>query len=106
MIIKLIPNNRMVGGPRAGEQQCSRTRDHEAKIQQGDLPRERTRVVCVPNSDGTLIPCYATLIDESEQTARLLWAPNPGPFSEGDLIQYAWLPGCSIPVVAIQIDPN
>ena len=69
-------------------------------------PKTRTRVVHVPDSDGTLILCYATVIDEGKQIGRLLWAPDTGPFSEGQLIQYAWLLENSIPVAAIGFDPS
>ena len=64
-------------------------------------PKTRTRAVHVRDSDGTLILCYVTVIDESKQTGRLLWAPNSGPFSEGDLIPSVWLPESSIPIAAV-----
>jgi len=101
MIIPINGKTPIVGRKHARELQRSRNYKGGSKTPQRSSPQAQTQAVLVPDEDGTLIHCYATVIDESGRLGRLLRAPHSGPFSDGELIRYYMTPNNSIPVVTV-----
>jgi len=63
------------------------------------LPPVRTLAVLVPDEDK--IPClsWVNVTDRLRRVGYLEAAPQSGPFRNGELVQFDWVPGYKYPLV-------
>ena len=63
------------------------------------LPPVRTMAVLVPDEDK--IPClsWVNVTDRLRRVGYLEAAPQSGPFRNGELVQFDWVPGYKYPLV-------
>ncbi len=64
-----------------------------------NLPPVRTLAVLVPDEDK--IPClsWVNVTDRLRRVGYLEAAPRSGPFRNGELVQFDWVPGYKYPLV-------
>ncbi len=70
-----------------------------------NLPPARTLAVLVPDEDK--IPClsWVNVTDRLRRVGYLEAAPQSGPFRNGELVQFDWVPGYKYPLVIAGLGP-
>jgi len=63
------------------------------------IPPIRRITVRAPDANGISILCTALVLNSQQRLARIEITPSDGPYTVGDLVEYAYMPDEELPIV-------